>query len=126
MFAKDSAECTDNAFGSSVFQQVPTFARENRLCIVHNLFNYRNITNDAPVEATRPSIRSIAARIALFIPDAFSWLWIADGHAPPGAQTRNALKMDAHPCDRDYEHTEYKMCMHAFLAVCYYGFRLQT
>ena len=112
MFAKDSAQCTGSAFGSSVFQRVPTFARDNGLCSVHNLFNYRNITDDVAVEAARASIKSIGARIAQFIPDALLWLSIADeGQATPDSATRDALRMHAHPCDREYEHTDYKVCL---------------
>ena len=112
IFAKDSAQCTGSPFGSSVFQRVPTFARDNGLCSVHNLFNYRNLTDDVRPLPGRETIVSIAARIAQFIPDALLWLSISeDAESTPDSATRDALRMHAHPCDRDYEHTDYKICL---------------
>jgi len=107
IFAKKSEQCTGSAYGSSVFQHVPTFARDNGLCGVNNLFNYRNLTQGVPATGRRGRIKSVATRKALFIPDALSWLAIAD---IDDNDARNALKMQAHPCDRDYEHTDYKVC----------------
>jgi len=74
------------------------------MCSVHNLFNYRNMTHDVALE-TRESIKSVAGRSARFIPDVFSCLEVDSDDA------RNALKMQARPCDRDYEHTDYALCL---------------
>jgi len=108
VFAKNSKRCTGSAFGTSAFQRVPTFARDNGLCSVHNLFNYRNLTLDVRAALGRESIRSVEAHSTRFIPDAFSWLSIADASA---TDARNALKMEAHPCDRAYEHSDYATCL---------------
>jgi hypothetical protein len=105
--AKDSTRCTGNAYGTSAFQRVPTFGRDNGLCSVHNLFNYRNLTHDVSAHDARPSIKSVDAHSAMFIPDAFSWLSIADSAS---SDARNAMKMEVDPCDRDYEHTDYAIC----------------
>jgi hypothetical protein len=107
IFAKKSEQCTGSTYGSSVFQHVPTFARDNGLCSVTNLFNYRNLTLGVQAATGRGRIKSINTRKALFIPDALSWLELADDDSD---DARNALKMHAHPCDRDYEHTDYAVC----------------
>jgi hypothetical protein len=78
---------------------------------VSNLFNYRNLTHDAPAEPGRERIKSLASRNAHFIPDAFSLLALADPDSNDPASARNALHMQAHPCDRDYEHTDYAVCL---------------
>jgi hypothetical protein len=108
--AKKSKLCKGSAFGASVFQQVPTFARDNGLCGVHNLFNYRNLTYDLRPLQDRESIKSVAGRSARFIPDAFSLLEVAD---PDSDDARNALKMQANACDREYEYTDYPLCLPA-------------
>ena len=108
IFAKDSKRCTGDAYGTSVFQRVPTFARDNGLCSVHNLFNYRNLTHDLSAEENRPNIKSVDRRTSLFIPDSFSWLSIADS---TDSDARNTMKTEADVCDRDYEHTDYAICL---------------
>ncbi len=108
--ARKSRQCTGSAYGASVFQHVPTFARDNGLCSVSNLFNYRNLTHDAPAEPGREHIKAVAGRNARFIPDAASLLALAD---PDSSNARNALKMQAHACDRDYEHTDFGVCLPA-------------
>jgi len=105
--AKSSKQCTGSASGASVFQQAPTFARDNGLCSVYNLFNYRNLTADVLPRAGRTNIKSVVSRNALFVPDAASWLALADADT---TDARNALLMQAHPCDRSYEHTDFALC----------------
>lgn len=105
--AKQSEQCTGSTYGSSVFQNVPTFARDNGLCGVTNLFNYRNLTLGMQATMGRAHVKSLANKKALFIPDALTWLNLADEDS---ADARNVLKMQAHPCDRDYEHTDYSVC----------------
>ena len=107
IFAKKSEQCTGSSYGSSVFQQVPSFARDNGLCGVTNLFNYRNLTLGVQAATARRRIKSVVSRKALFIPDALTWLDLADANSD---DARNAMKMYAHPCDRDYEHTDYSVC----------------
>jgi hypothetical protein len=109
VFAKSSTQCKASAFGSSAFQRVPTFARDNGLCGVANVFNYRNVTAGG---TARGRLKTVAARKALFVPEALAWRALADAaaDAADAAEARNALKMQAHACDRDYEHTDFAGC----------------
>ena len=106
IFAKDAKNCQLSSFGMSAFQVAPTFARDNGLCGVHELFNYRNATRDSDVSQTRPHLNSVRSRMIRRIKDetlkSMTDLTSADAY--------NMLKMHAHPCDRDYEHSDYGIC----------------
>jgi hypothetical protein len=109
--AKKSQRCTGSAYGSSVHQSLPTFARDNGLCSVSNLFNYRNLTHDVQAESGRERIKSVTGKNTYFVPDAFSLLALADPDTLDPSVARNALRMQAHPCDRDYELTDFGLCL---------------
>jgi len=108
IFASDSKKCPLSSFGVSAFQNAPTFARDNGLCGVHELFNYRNATEFAEVSQTHPYIKSVRSRMTQRIPDpATTFKSMTDLN---NEDTYNILKMLAHPCDRDYEHSDFGIC----------------
>ena len=106
IFARDGKKCQLSSFGVSAFQVAPTFARDNGLCGVHELYNYRNATEHADVSQTLAHISSVRSRMIRRIKDetlkSMTDLTSSDGY--------NILKMHAHPCDRDYEHSDYGIC----------------
>jgi hypothetical protein len=106
IFAKDGRKCQLSSFGVSAFQVVPTFAHDNGLCGVHELFNYRNATQNADVSQTLPHLNSVRSRMIRRIKDetlkSMTDLTSQDAY--------NILKMQAHACDRDYEHSDFGIC----------------
>jgi hypothetical protein len=108
IFASDSKKCPLSSFGVSAFQNAPTFARDNGLCGVHELFNYRNATEIAEVSQIHPYIKSVRSRMTQRIPDPVTiFKSMTDLN---NEDTYNILKMLAHPCDRDYEHSDFGIC----------------
>ena len=108
IFARDSKKCLLSSFGVSAFQNAPTFARDNGLCGVHELFNYRNATRIAEVSQTHPYITSVRSRMTQRIPDPVTTFRSMTDLNNEDAY--NILKMLAHPCDRDYEHSDFGIC----------------
>jgi hypothetical protein len=106
IFARDGKNCQLSSFGMSAFQMAPTFARDNGLCGVHELFNYINATRNAEVSQTHPHLNSVRSRMIRRISDQT----LKSMTDLTSQDTYNILKMHAHPCDRDYEHSDFGIC----------------
>jgi hypothetical protein len=106
IFARDGKNCQLSSFGMSAFQMAPTFARDNGLCGVHELFNYKNATQNAEVSQTHPHLNSVRSRMIRRISDQT----LKSMTDLTSQDTYNILKMHAHPCDRDYEHSDFGIC----------------
>ena len=103
VFAKKAQQCSRSSFGMSKEQRMPSFARDNGLCGVRNYFTYKNITydmrastdnGDAILDITDKSIVRTAQLEDVMLTDT----------------TNGFLRMQASPCDRNYEHTDFGMC----------------
>lgn len=92
-------QCSTDTWGSSHYQQVPSFARDHGLCRFRDWFNYQTITEPykaAPVL----DIANVAHRTS-----------DDPSRADTSLKERRYLHMNAHPCDRSHEHTSYKRCV---------------
>ena len=84
-------------------QNIPSFARDNGLCGVRNYFTYKNITSD---------VRSAAEneQDVLDVPDKRILRTTESEDTLLTDENDGFLRMQASPCDRSYEHTDYGIC----------------
>jgi len=102
VFAKKARQCSQSSFGMSKEQRLPSFARDNGLCGVRNYFTYNNITRDVRA-STEKAVLDVSDRRILPTTQREDHL-LTD-------QTYGFLRMEASACDRNYEHTDYDICI---------------
>jgi hypothetical protein len=98
LFARNRSSCPVDTYGMSQHQQVPGFAQTHGLCKFRNWFEYQqmlaNGTNDG-------LLRRVNLERMLQRTDDTDSLTLSE---------RGVLKMQPHPCDRSYQHTELGVC----------------
>jgi hypothetical protein len=104
VFAKKATQCSRSSFGMSKEQNIPSFANDNGLCGVRNYFTYKNITSD---------VRTLTEndKAVLDVPDRRILRTTESEDALLTDESEGFLRMKASPCDRNYEHTDYGICM---------------
>jgi hypothetical protein len=85
-------------------QNIPSFAHDNGLCGVRNYFTYKNITSDVR-SATEDD------KHVLDVPDKRILRTTASEDSLLTDESNGFLRMKASPCDRNYEHTDYGICV---------------
>jgi hypothetical protein len=103
IFAREAKQCSRSSFGMSKEQNIPSFARDNGLCGVRNYFTYKNITSDVRRTDTDQHVLDVPDRRVLRTTESEDGL-LTD-------ESNGFLRMKASPCDRNYEHTDYGICV---------------
>jgi hypothetical protein len=104
IFAKEATQCSTSSFGMSKEQNIPSFAHDNGLCGVRNYFTYKNITAD--VRSATETDKHV-----LDVPDKRILRTTQSEDGLLTDKNNGFLRMQASPCDRDYEHTDYGICV---------------
>jgi hypothetical protein len=104
VFAKKATQCSRSSFGMSKEQNIPSFAQDNGLCGVRNYFTYKNITYD--VRASTENEKTV-----FDIPDKITLRTAQTEDGLLTDENDGFLRMKASPCDRNYEHTDYGICI---------------
>ena len=104
VFAKQAAQCSRSSFGMSKEQNIPSFANDNGLCGIRNYFTYKNVTSDVRSATDNDrAVLDVSDRRILRMTESEDVLL---------TDTNNGfLRMKASPCDRNYEHTDYGICI---------------
>jgi hypothetical protein len=103
IFAKEATQCTRSSFGMSKEQNIPSFAHDNGLCGVRNYFTYKNITSDVRSATDNEHVLDVPDKRILRTTESEDGL-LTD-------ESNGFLRMKASPCDRNYEHTDYGICV---------------
>ena len=103
VYAKEATQCSRSSFGMSKEQNIPSFAHDNGLCGVRNYFTYKNITADVRSATESEHVLAVPDRRILRTTESEDGL-LTDA-------SNGFLRMEASPCDRNYEHTDYGICV---------------
>jgi hypothetical protein len=85
-------------------QNIPSFANDNGLCGIRNYFTYKNVTSD--VRSATDNDRAV-----LDVPDRRILRMTESEDVLLTDANNGFLRMKASPCDRNYEHTDYGICI---------------
>ena len=99
LFSKAKTDsCHDTMYGISEHQHIHNFAQSHGLCSLRNWDMYQNLSKGAFSE--KDYVQTL---------DNVRYATPEEGTVK-SAEEHDLLKMSPHPCDRDYQHTQYHYC----------------
>ena len=99
LFSDDRVSCPTSTAGFSAHEGIPDFARSHGMCSFRDWYEYQNLTR-----SHLPGPDGL-----LHVPDQI--VHRTDLHVPHTLRAAKTLQMQAHACDRSYQHTELGVCV---------------
>jgi len=99
LFSDDRVSCPMSTAGFSAHEGIRDFAKSHGMCGFRDWYEYQNLT-----QSMLPGPDGL-----LHVPD--QTVHRTDSHAPQTLRLAKTLQMQAHACDRSYQHTDMGVCI---------------